>query len=649
MKADETLAKARAAHQQGRIDAAEKGYLDVLRQQPQHIEALGLLAAIELQSGRAVSAEKHFAKALRINPNSPVLHSNRGLALRALKRNAEALASCERALALRPDYAAAVYNRALILQDLGRHQDALNGYDRVLAMDPRNAKALVNRGLVLQELKHYDDALAAFDRALVVEPNNAETYNNRGTALRNLMRPDEALASFDRAVSLQPDYAMAHYNRGLVLQDLKRPGEAIESYQRAIAYQPDYPAALNNRGLMLRDARRNEDALADFDRALAIDPNYVEALNNRGAILQELHRDDEALEAFTRMLSLQADNEKGYNNRAHAFRGLGRYEEALASYDKATALNPAYAEAQFSAGLSRLLLGQWEKGWQQYEWRWHGRASRRDFTQPLWLGDQPLAGKTILLHAEQGFGDTLQIVRYVNLVADLGAKIILEVQPPLKALMSQFTRCERVIAFGDEIPPFDLHCPLMSLPLAFKTTLETLPRPISYLSADPALVEKWQAKLGPSTQRRIGLVWSGSGEYVNDYNRSILLSEMDKVLTQPFEFISLQKEIRDHDRAALAARPQIRFFGDELTSFAETAALAQCVDLVITVDTAVAHMSAALGRPTWIMLKVEPDWRWLLHRPDSVWYPTATLFRQKKGGDWPQVIDEIAAKLAGEF
>ena len=644
MKADETFIKARTEHQQGRIDAAEKGYLDVLRKQPQHIEALGLLAAIELQSGRAASAEKHFAKALKINPNSPVLHSNRGLALRALKRNGEALASCERALALRPDYAAAVYNRALILQDLGRAQDALDGYGRVLAMDPHNARALNNRGLVLQELKLYDDALAAFDKALALEPGNGETHNNRGAVLRNLLRTDDALAAFERAVALQPDYATAYYNRGLVLQDLKHHGEAMDSYQRAIALKPDYAAAFNNRGLMLRDVRRNEDALADFDRALAIDPDYVEALNNRGAILQELHRDAEALETFTRMLSLQAENEKGYNNRAHAFRGLGRYEEALASYDKATELNPAYAEAQFSAGLSRLLLGQWDKGWQQYEWRWHGRA-QRGFAQSLWLGDQPVAGKTVLLHAEQGFGDTLQIVRYVNMVIDLGARVILEVQKPLKELMSQFTRAEKVIAFGEDIPPFDLHCPLMSLPLAFKTTLETLPRPTSYLSADPALVEKWRVKPGPAKHRHIGLVWSGSGEYVNDYNRSILLAEMDKVLNQPFEFISLQKEIRDHDRAALADRPQIRFFGDDLTSFAETAALAQCVDLVITVDTAVAHMSAALGRPTWVMLKVEPDWRWLLHRPDSVWYPTATLFRQKKGGDWPQVVDDIAAKL----
>lgn len=648
MKLEDIFAKARAAHQQGRIAEAEKLYLDTLRKQPSHIEALGLLGAIELQSGRAASAAQHFAKALKVNPNSPVLHSNRSLALRELKRYDEALAECERALALRPDYGAARYNRALILQDLGRFQDALAGYDRVLAADPGNVRALNNRGLVLQDLKQYQAALGAFDRALAADPHNAETHNNRGAALRNLLVSEDALVSFDRAIALRPDYALAYYNRGLVLQDLKRTDEAFQSYERALALKPDYPEALNNRGLMLRDQRRNEDALADFDRALALKPEYVEALNNRGSILQELHRDDEALEVFGRMLALQQDNEKGFNNRGHALRGLQRYEEALASYDQAIALNPQYGEAQFNAALCRLLLGRWEEGWSQYEWRWHGRP-QREFTQPLWLGGQPLIGKTVLLHAEQGFGDTIQIVRYVDMVIDLGAQVILEVQAPLKDIMqTQFTRA-CVLAFGESLPSFDFHCPLMSLPLAFKTTLDTIPRPTAYLKADPALVEKWQAKLGSQSRPRIGLVWSGSGEYVNDYNRSVLLTDLDRLLAMPCDFVSLQKEIRDHDREALTVRSGIRHFGPELTSFAETAALAACMDQIISVDTAVAHLASALGRPTWILLKSEPDWRWLLDRSDSVWYPTATLFRQQSPGNWSKVISEIADRLSSSW
>jgi len=645
---DNIFAKARAAHQSGRIADAEAGYLEVLKKLPQHLEALTLLGAIELQSARPESAERRFARALAISPASHVIHSNRSLALRALKRLPDALASCERGLALRPDYHIALYNRALILQDLGRHDEALAGYERVLAAVPRHAQALANRGAIFQEMGRYDEALSDFTRALALEPQNAEMHNNLAAALKHLGRFEDALASYERAIALQPDYAVAHYNRGIVLQDLKRAQDAFESYSRALALKPDYAEAYNNRGLMLRDMRRNLEALADFDQALAFSPNYVEGLNNRGAILQELHRNDEAMADFSRMLELQGDNDKAYNNRGHALRGLGRYEEALASYDQATTLNPKYAEAHFNASLCRLLLGDMEKGWQQYEWRWHGRERRR-FSVPLWLGDQPLAGKTILLHAEQGFGDTIQIVRYIAPVAALGAKVILQVQAPLVPLLAHLPDAESVIATDADVSGFDYHCPLMSLPLAFKTTHDTLPRPTGYITPDDRRVRDWQVKLPKKRRLRIGLVWSGSGEYVNDYNRSVLLSDLETLLSLPFDFICLQKEIRDHDREALAKRSDLRFLGDELTTFAETAALAQCMDLVISVDTAVAHLAAALGRPTWVLLKYEPDWRWLLDRKDSLWYPTATLFRQKKAGDWGSVIDEIVGALTAEY
>ena len=377
---------------------------------------------------------------------------------------------------------------------------------------------------------------------------------------------------------------------------------------------PNYAEALYNRGNTLHELKRFEEALASYDRALAVRPDYAEALYNRGLSLHELKR----------------------------------FEEALASCDHALAVRPNYTEAHWNEALLRLLTGDFRRGWVKYEWRWKNESlapPKRNFSQPLWLGAEALAGKTILLHSEQGFGDTIQFCRYVPLVAERGACVILEVPRPLRELMSTLTGAEQIVSSGDPLPDFDIHCPLLSLPLAFGTRLETIPAATPYLRASSQSLMNWDTRLGPKRHRRIGLAWSGSPMNRNDQNRSIRLSSLLSLLDIEATFVSLQKDVRSDDVTVLKDQGDLLHFGDALDNFSDTAALISTLDLVISVDTSVAHLAGALAKPVWVLLPFIPDWRWLLDRNDSPWYPTARLFRQDDARAWDAVIARVHAAL----
>jgi hypothetical protein len=390
---------------------------------------------------------------------------------------------------------------------------------------------------------------------------------------------------------------------------------------------------------------RFEDAVASYERALAIRPDFAQALYSRGNALMALNRHDEAIASFERALAARPGYAEALNNRGAALQALNRHQEAIASYEQLLAIKPDDAGVHFNASLARLTLGDLLAGWKEYEWRWkskHFTSRQRDFTQPLWLGRESLAGKTILLHAEQGFGDTLQFVRYAPAVARQGARVLLEVPGALRRLFEGFQGVERVIAKGESLPKFDCHCPLMSLPLAFGTTLQNIPCEVPYLSAPARRVEQWRQQLGTGTKPRVGIVWSGRLTHKNDHNRSIPLSALLPLAGAGVELVSLQKEVRGDDLATLAQFGEIRHFGEELQDFADTAALISLLDIVVSVDTAPAHLAGALGKPVWILLPYRPDWRWLLDREDSPWYPTARLFRQPAIGDWESVIERYA-------
>jgi tetratricopeptide (TPR) repeat protein len=609
------LAEAFALHQAGRLAEAEQAYNQILATQPDHFDSLHLLGIIFHRRGEHAQALRHIDLALKINPNNIPALNNRGIALKELRRFEDALASYDRALALWPDYAEALLGRASALKELKRFAEALASYDRAVTLRPNLAGAHANRGDVLHELKRFEEALASYEYALTLRPDLADAHANRGSALHALKRFDEALASYDRALALRPDDAEAHYNRGNALHALKRFEEALADYGHALALRPDYVEALANRGVTLHEQKRFAEALASYDRALAVRPDYAEAFVNRGVTLHELKR----------------------------------FEGALASYDRAIALRPDYAQAHFNEAVCRMLIGDFDRGWQKLEWGWETeqlKNAKRTFSQPLWLGSDEIAGKTVLLHGVHGFGDTIQFCRYVPRVVERGARVILEVQEPLHALMGTLPGAAQIVTRGAPLSDFDLHCPLLSLPLAFGTRLATIPSQTPYLRASPQAVMDWNGRLGPRHRPRIGLAWSGRPEHNNDQNRSMKLSTLLSPLAGfNATYVSLQREVRADDAPVLQGRSDVLHFGEELKNYADTAALIANLDLVISVDTSVAHLAGALAKPVWILLPFMPDWRWLLDRDDSPWYSTARLFRQDETRGWDSVMARVRAAL----
>ncbi len=608
------LNRAVSAYNTGKLFDAEQICQQIITKKHNFFEALYLLATIQSRLNKKDAALENYDRALAIRPNVADALNNRGVILHALKKFDAAVASYDRALAVKTDYVEAFYNRGITLQALNRLDEALAGYDRVLAIQPNHAEALSNRGNVLRALKRLDEALASYDRFLAVRPNDAGVHYSRGNTLTELGRLDEALASYDRSLAIQPNHAEAFYNRGVTLQKMKRLDEALTSYDRALAMRSDYAEALCNRGVILHELKRFDEALKSYDRALVACPDLAEAFSNRG----------------------------------NTFQALKQFDEASASYARAIEVRPDFAEAHWHEALLRLLTGDFDRGWKKYEWRWETerlRNTKRHFTQPLWLGQIDISGKTILLHAEQGLGDTIQFCRYVPLVAARGARVILEVQKPLAELMSSLAGVAQIVSKGDPLPDFDFHCPLLSLPLAFTTRLETIPSPTPYLRAASQALKNWNERLGPRSRPRIGLVWSGSPTHTNDHHRSVGLSSLLSLLDIDATVISLQKDIRPDDAMALKARSDLLHFGNELKDFSDTAALVSHLDLVISVDTSVAHLAGALAKSVWVLLPFVPDWRWLLDQDDNPWYPSARLFRQDATRTWDNVIAGVGAAL----
>jgi tetratricopeptide (TPR) repeat protein len=565
---------------------------------------------------------------------------------------AEAERLCRLALDAKPDHFDALYLAGIIAEQTGRAEEAVTLLSKAVAVNPSIADAHYNRGVALGELKRTVEALESYERAIALKADYADAYFNHGVALAELDRLTEAVESYDRAIALKPDYAEAYNNRGIALSRLQRYVEALASYEGAIAHKPDYARAYNNRGIALAELDRFAQALESYDRAIALRPDYAEAYNNRGIALAELDRPEEALESCERAVALRPGYAEAFYNRGNALRDLNRIKEAVDSYERAIALAPDYASAHWNLADCRLLLGDFALGWQEYEWRWkltQRNETRRAFEQPLWLGAQTLEGRTILLHSELGLGDTLQFCRYAKKVAALGAKVVLEVQPALLPLLADLEGVAQAVAGGAPLPAFDYYCPLMSLPLAFKTDLNNIPADIPYIRSDAVRVAAWQEKLPKKSKPRVGMVWSGSRLLSND-KRSMALAEMLPLVRDWAEWVSVQKEVSETDTALLASRTDLRHVGGELKDFADTAALVELMDVVVTVDTSVAHVAGAMGKPVWILLPFnQHDWRWMLDRNDSMWYPTARLFRQSANGDWASVISQVNEELVRYF
>ena len=530
-----------------------------------------------------------------------------------------------------------------------RLAEAARLYLGILESKPDHFDALRLLGLIRRQQERYEEAATLFRRALKTKPDSAEALANLGAVLRALNRYDEAIASYEKALAIKPDYSEVHYNLGNVFNALNCHDKAIVSYEKALSVRPDHAETLINLGNVLAKLNRHAEAISSYDKALSIKPDHAEALSNRGNALRALNRHAEAIASYEKALSIKPEHAEALNNRGNALRDLNRHAEAIASYEEALAIRPDFADAHLNESIARLCSGDFQNGWRKYEWR-RKRSGlippKRDFPQPLWLGQEELEGKMILLHAEQGLGDTIQFVRYAPLVARRGASVILGVQMPLKSLFEGLDGVERIVGEDEPLPGFDVHCPLPSLPLAFGTALESIPADIPYLVATERKIAEWRARLGERRGPRIGMVWAGRPAHKNDHNRSIPLTTLLSRLSMPgIEFVSLQKDHKDGDAETLKSFSDIAQFAEDLKDFSDTAAVVSLMDLVISVDTAVAHLAGALGKPVWILLPFSPDWRWLLNRDDSPWYPTARLFRQPRIADWEAVIERVKQEL----
>ena len=545
----------------------------------------------------------------------------------------------------------ALFQTAAALHQSGHIAKAIECYRQLLGQSPNNPQILYLLGTAECQNGSYLAGEKLLMRSLEIAPDNVSAHMNRGTALQELKRFEDALQSFDRVIRLKPDFAEAYSNKGKVLQKLERREEALQSYDRVIRLKPDSAEAHIDRGNLLQDLKRFDEALPSYDRTIQLKADFAEAYNNKGNVLRELDRLEEALNCFDRAIQLKPDFAEAYYNRGNTLRDLKRMDDASRSYDLAIELKPGLAYAYWNKAILKILTGDYEEGWKLFEWGWETkqRGTRRDFKQPLWLGTESIANKTILIHAEQGLGDVIQFCRYLPMIEKLGAKIIFEIPASLMTLISTL-KCNCEIAErGKSLPDFDVHCPIMSLPHAFKTTLQTIPSEIPYLYPDKAKQAVWKQKLGIKRHLRVGLAWSGSPAHLNDRNRSIELRSFKALFDMPVEFHSLQKEYKEEDKRFLNELAQVQNHQKDFADFSDTAALIAEMDLVISVDTSVAHLAGALDKPVWIVLPFNPDYRWMLDRADSPWYPTATLIRQTASGEWDGIISDIRNRIATQF
>ncbi len=681
-----TVAQAQALHDRGYKDDASALCREVLERQPKNFDALTLLGIMAANANQLQEAATWFAQAIQVDRRSAVAHNNHGNVLKSAGQFTAAIASYDRAIALDGHYAIAYNNRGNALRALQRLQPALESFDRAIALDPKVADFHVNRANTLQDMARFEEAVAGYDRALAVSSGHFLAYNNRGNALRELERYDAALLDFDRAIDLHAEFPEAHNNRGLALADMARYLEAMPSFDRAIALRPDFASAFFNRGNALCELGRYPEAIADYDKAIALEPGAALVYNNRGNAFSELGQHHAAVASYDYALANDAVYANAHANRALSLRELGQSDAAMAScdraididpdhadahcirgillqdrhelqaavasYDQALGLRPEFASAHQNKGYALLLNGDLSRGWVEHEWRWRNQdiwrlRPQRVFDRPQWRGAESLVGKVILLHVEQGLGDTLHFCRYASMVADRGATVILESPRTLKRLMDSVQGVAEVVVPGEALPAFDFHCPLMSLPVAFGTTLATIPAHVPYLKVDGREIRRWKKLLGPRKGLRVGLVWAGGFRadqpklWALNARRNIPPSKLAALRLPGIELYSLQKGQAAESELASMLIDHTNLISD----FHDTAALMENLDLIISVDTAAAHLAGALGRPLWMLNRFDTDWRWLLDRTDSPWYPTARLYRQDRAGDWDGVVERVRNDL----
>lgn len=547
-----------------------------------------------------------------------------------------------------------IFQQAFSYHQNGNLQDAEIIYRHILNQDNTHTGANTMLGSLLIQTDRNIEGIKLLEISLSKDSKQFFGHNFLGVGYFNINQNEKAFSSLKKAIKLKPNYVDAHFNLGKVQKALFKYQDAIISYSNCIAFDINYlNAYINRANIYLENIKDSNKALFDYQKALELSPNSFILFFNYAKALHDLNRLDEALINYDRAIELKPDYTDAHVNRGNVLKDLLRFDEALNGYDRAIELKPDYAEVISNKSHLKLLLGEFKEGWQLYESRKDKEKIKIHYPKypvPLWLGDQSIEGKRLLVHSEQGLGDSIQFFRYLPMLHSFKPKeIIFTVEKSLITILSSIDNDITFIEKNNPLPSFDYYCPLMSLPLAFKTNIETIPAHIPYLKVDDYKNNYWQDKLGRKTKPRIGLVWSGSAAFINDQNRSLKLKQLFPLLELPFEFHSLQKDIRDCDEESLKKCKNLFQYQNELHDFSDTAALMNQMDLIISSCTSVAHLAGALGQQVWVMLQFIPDYRWLLNRDDSPWYPTAQLFRQNQRGDWNSVFQKLISELKSLF
>ena len=636
------------AMQQGRLDVAQAGAEQILRVAPRHPGALHILGVICLQRRQMAEALRWLKKASQADQRNAMIWATLGFACFEAAAFRDAVEAFRKAASLDQRAHPALHGLGKSLQALGRHQEAAGALGRAMVLDPRNADYANDRGVALMESGMHAEAIKDFDAVLALAPGFFGAFLNKGLALKKLGDARAALAALDQAITLNPSYAPAHSNRAAILLDLEEFAQALTAAGRATALAPNFAEAWNNNGLAQLGLEHPDAALESFRRAAELDPANAAAHYNAGSVHWQCGDYALAVEAYRLCLRAAPQHLMALNDLGLAEAARGNHLAALECYDRALRLAPDFAEAQFNKSLTCLLLGDLPEGWRLWEARKRKKipVGFQDFGLPLWTGAQDISGRRILLHWEQGFGDTIQFIRYAPLVQAKGANVALMVQPELAPLIRRVMPDIQVV---DEVPSdATLQCPLMSLPRALDTSLQNIP-PSPLWQADGVRRDIWRERLGAVEKPRIGFSWRGSTGHGNDHNRSIALRECLPLMDERAAWFGIQKGMPNTDREGLSAAAALRVFDLEITDFEDTAALIAEMDLIITVDTSLAHLAGSMGRECWVMLPFNPDWRWLLDRQDSPWYASVRLFRQKHIGDWAGVLDEMRTALHARF
>jgi len=621
-----------------------------LNARPENSEALRLLAAIALAEGQLPAAADLFGRLSRMRPDDLDVRNSLGVALARLGKLDDALRHFLAIRSARPDSPEAHNNVGLVLKDQRQLTEAEQLFRQALRLRPDFAAAHNNLGLALRDQRRLKEASESFMRSIQLDPRTPEAHYNLGQVLSPLGQPDAAEACLRKAVWLRPAYSAAHAALGTLLAE-RRPDNPEVGLRQAVASRPGEPAAFWALASYIQDLGKPEEAEPLFRHALRLRPD-APAHDNVGASLARQGKYAEARTYFLKAVELAPHAIGSLINVGNTFASEGELDEAERFLRKALQVDPEQAEAHYSLAMILLLRGDFERGWPEYEWRWRSRGVRRvrlELPQPEWDGSD-LSGRTILLHAEGGLGDTIQFIRYAPLIKARGATVVLDVQVALASWLTGQPGIDRINARGEPLPAHDVHAPLMSLPRIMGTRLDTIPAKDSYLSVEPELAERWRRELSGLSGLKVGIAWQGSPRHYQDRIRSFPLASFEVLAKlDGVSLVSLQKHFGREQIPAFASRFPLLDLGARLdepdNTYLDTPAVLRSLDLVITPDTSLAHAAGALGVPVWLALPSVPEFRWMLDRDDSPWYPTMRLFRQKRPGDWGEVFGRMAAEL----